>query len=97
METGVYEYRDDNGRHSTAILYRETKRFVFLLVISDRDIRYGITVEKIPKSKRPILRLLERNGRPYPVKRALRRFRSRADKRGATKGARLAMRELGRS
>lgn len=80
-------YRDPNGH--AILLVREGRTKIHAIMI-----RPPVAIVKFEKGERRYWRPLEYKGKPYPVARALRRFREAGRDLGITKSARTVLREL---
>lgn len=83
-----------NGHNSSfrSALVRQGKKWLQVVAI-DATAEGGLRVWKVPKSDERYMKPLLLNGKPYPMARALKVFRSMAKTHGITKGAKKLLRE----
>ncbi len=87
MTARVVNYRTEAG--TKPALVREARTLLHVLTMDGQ-----LSVRKVPKAEARYMRDLERNGKPYPVSRAARTFRSYGRRAGITKAARKFLRGL---
>jgi len=87
----LHTYRLVSGADHVALLHTPDRKTKWLRVVVMRDKALG--VERVPASEREHMRPLERKGKPYPMKRALKTFRTFAKSHGSSKAARDFIRE----
>lgn len=87
----LHTYRLASGADHIAILQTPDRKTKWLNILVMRDKPLG--VERITVSERDHMRPVERNGAPYPLKRALKIFRKFGKSHGISKAAREFIRE----
>lgn len=91
MTYSLHTYRLVSGADHIALLHTPDRKTKWLRVLVMRD--KPLSVDKVPASEREHMRDVERKGKPYPLKRALKVFRLFALSHGSSKGARDFIRE----
>ncbi len=71
----------------TAIITKEGRKFMFLLVLDS----YGVHLRRVKKSERRNMKPLMHEGKPYPIRRMVRKYRQFGKDHGITKGAYRAL------
>ena len=71
----------------TAIITKEGRKFMFLLVLDS----YGVHLRRVKKSERKRMKPLMHEGKPYPIRRMVRKYRQFGEAHGITKGAYRAL------
>lgn len=90
----VVQWRTDEGVNS-AILFKRTRGKLYLIPMVGFYPFSTIKIYKVPLSEQVwITPLLTRKGRPYPLKKAVRRFLSAHKRFGGTVSAKRQLKEL---
>ena len=71
----------------TAIITKEGRKFIFLLVLDC----CGVHLRRVKKSERKRMKPLMYEGKPYPIRRMVRKYRQFGKDHGITKGAYRAL------
>lgn len=86
----VIYYHTEKGGQRPALLLKVGRKRAHILRLTDD----GVKVYRPPKSHLCYCRALEHNGQPYPVQKAVQHFEEIGRRRGITKDAKEALKEV---
>jgi hypothetical protein len=76
-----------DGQWRTAIIAKEGRKFMYVIVFDSG----GVRLKRIKRTERRYMKPLMYKGKPYPIRRAVRRYRQFGRDYGITKGAYRAL------